>query len=153
MHRSRHRAIIMTALAGILGIAAAPLHAVTYCADDTAELVLALASAAQSADDDDVRVRSGTFSITSNVDLSINGALTLRGGWSTGCLTQSNDPGASRITTATPGQFGIRLRAREGDLTVERLTFDRLDGVLLQDNGDSSSVIGEIRLQDRKSVV
>ena len=131
----------------------APVHAATYCADTTQELLLALASAAQSAEDDDVRVRAGSFSITSNVDLSFNGALTLRGGWSTACLAQSNDPGASRITTPTPGQFGIRLRARDGDLTVERLTFDRLDGVLLQDNGNSTSVLGEIRLQRNRFII
>jgi hypothetical protein len=123
-----------------------PAHAATWCVDTTSELVLALATSAESAEDDDVRVRSGTFSITSNITLSFNGALSVRGGWTAGCLLQSNDPGSSRITTATPGQFGIVLRPRDGDLSVERLTFDRLDGVVLQDLGNSSSVVGEIRL-------
>lgn len=153
MSTPRYRCTCATALFVLGAVPFGPAYAATYCADDTAELVLALAAAAQSAEDDDVRVRSGTFSITSNVDLSFNGALTLRGGWSPACLTQSNDPGASRITTATPGQFGIRLRAREGDLTVERLTFDRLDGLLLQDNGDSSTVVGNILLQRNRFII
>jgi hypothetical protein len=141
------------AFALLAAVGMGSVQAATYCADTTQELLLALASAAQSAEDDDVRVRAGSFSITSNVDLSFNGALTLRGGWSPACLAQSNDPGASRITTPTPGQFGIRLRARDGDLTVERLTFDRLDGVLLQDNGTSSTVIGSILLQRNRFII
>lgn len=129
-----------------------PVQAATWCADTTQELVLALASAAQSADDDEVRVRSGTFSITSNIDLPINGALSVRGGWSINCLLQSNDPGSSRITTATPGEFNILLRQRDGDLSIERLTFDRLDGVALQDVGNGSSVVDEIRLQRNRFI-
>jgi hypothetical protein len=122
-------------------------RAATFCADDTTELVFALASAAQSAEDDEVRVRSGTFALTSNVTLTFNGALALRGGWSLGCLVQSNNPGASVISSSTPGSFGMVLRPRDGDLTVERLTFDRLDGLVLQDLGTSASVVADIHLQ------
>jgi hypothetical protein len=134
-------------------LASLPARAATFCADTTQELVLSLASAAQSAEDDEVRVRSGTFSLTGNIDLTINGALNVRGGWSLNCLLQSNDPGSSRITTATPGQYGIVLRPRDGDLTVERLTFDRLDGVVLQDIGNSASVVGDIRLARNRFII
>lgn len=146
MRRPPHRELFVTLLAGLLGAAAPTVRAATYCADDTTELVAALASAAQSAEDDDVRVRSGTFSLTADIFVVLNGALRLSGGWSASCLVQSSSPGSSRITTATPGQYGIVLRPREGDLTVERLTFDRLDHVELRDFGTSSTVIGDIAL-------
>ncbi len=138
---------------GLATLLCAPAQAETWCADTTSELVFALATAANSAEDDDVRVRSGTFSITSNIDLVVNGALTVRGGWSLNCLLQSNDPGASVITTATPGQYNIRLRPRDGGLTIERLTFDRLDGVVLQDSGDSASVVADINLQRNRFII
>lgn len=153
MRLSTVPATTVCALLILYAVVAKPAQAATWCADTTQELVLALASAAQSAEDDEVRVRSGTFSITSNIDLAINGALSVRGGWTLNCLLQSNDPGSSRITTATPGQYGILLRPRDGDLTVERLTFDRLDGVVLQDVGNSSSVVGEIRLQRNRFII
>jgi len=140
-------------LVSLYALLAAPVHAASWCADTTQELVLALASAAQSAEDDEIRMRSGTFSLTSNIDLLINGALSLRGGWSVNCLLQSNEPGSSRITTATPGQYGMLLRPRDGDLSIERLTFDRLDGVVLQDAGNGSSVVGEIRLQRNRFII
>lgn len=136
----------------LFALLAAPAHAATWCADTTQELLQSLASAAQSAEDDVVRVRAGTFTLTSSLDLVINGRLSVLGGWTDNCLLQSNSPGSSRITSATPGQHSIVLKPRDGDLTVERLTFDRLDGVVLQDLGNSSSVVGDIRLQRNRFV-
>lgn len=153
MHLTTFASTRIGALFPLCALLAAPAHAATWCADTTQELVLALASAAQSAEDDEIRVRSVTFSITSSIDLPINGALSVRGGWSLNCLLQSNGPTASRITTATPGQYGILLRPRDGDLSIERLTFDRLDGVVLQDAGSSNNVVGEIRLQRSRFIL
>lgn len=146
MSTPRYRCTCATALFVLGAVPFAPAYAATYCADDTAELVLALAAAAQSAEDDDVRVRSGTFSLTDDIFVVMNGALRLSGGWTAGCLLQSSSPGSSRITAATPGRYGIALRPRDGDLTVERLTFDRLDHIELRDFGTSSTVIGDINL-------
>ncbi|MCE3003732.1 MAG: right-handed parallel beta-helix repeat-containing protein [Xanthomonadaceae bacterium] len=146
MSTPRYRCTCATALFVLGAVPFGPAYAATYCADDTAELVLALAAAAQSAEDDDVRVRSGTFSLTDDIFVVMNGALRLSGGWTAGCLLQSSSPGSSRITAATPGRYGIALRPRDGDLTVERLTFDRLDHIELRDFGTSSTVIGDINL-------
>jgi hypothetical protein len=152
MRRSNRLNLSVATVVAVLGLAAPTLRAATYCADDTAELVLAITSAAQSAEDDEVRVRSGTFSLTADIFAVMNGALRLSGGWTASCLLQSSNPGSSRITTATPGQYGIVLRARDGDLTVERLTFDRLDRMELRDSGASSSVVGEIRLSRNRFI-
>ncbi len=138
----------LPALAFVAGLSlcAAPLQAAQYCVETSSQLALALASAAQSPEDDDVRLRSGTFILSSDISLPVNGALILRGGWTLGCLLQSNNPESTRITSDTPWDHGFMLRPRDGDLRIERITFDRLSSFVLQDEGSASNVVGTISL-------
>lgn len=140
--------IAACALASLSGLAGAA----SYCADDTAEMVANLNAAALSPEDDTVRVRSGTFTPTATIDLAINGNLTISGGWGIACLGQSANPGSTVITNAVPGQFLIILRP-DDDLSVDRLTFDRIDRLVIQEFGSSATVTGTTRLTRSRFII
>lgn len=135
----------LVSLSGLAGAA-------SYCADDTAELVFNLASAAQSPEDDVIRVRSGTFTPGSDIDLVFNGAITISGGWGIACLGQSANPESTTITNAVPGQFNVVLRPR-ADLSIDRMTFNRINRLIIQDLGDSPSAVGTIRLSRSRFII
>ncbi len=133
-------------VASLYALCAAPLQAAQYCVESSSQLALALASAAQSPEDDDVRLRSGTFTLGGNIALPVSGALTIRGGWTLGCLLQSSNPESTTITSATPGEYFIELRPQDDDLSVERITFEGLYAVAVFDQGVGDDVLGSISL-------
>lgn len=140
------RLAVLRLLLGATVVAALPARAVTYCADDVAELVLNLTSAAQSLEADEVRIRTGTFGLTGDISLPVSGSLRVSGGWNAGCTVSSGIPTSTTITNATPIRRLIVLRPR-ADLVIERVSFEGINRLIVEDLGSSPTANGTLTLR------
>lgn len=135
-----------------LALALAPeAQAASYCVNSTAELRSSLAAAAASAEDDIVRVEVGTYTLGTNLVESIEGGLTLRGGYNATCTLRTTlDPAATRIThtASTAQEPSFLLYMGSGDYLLEGFTFDGLRQVTFDDgNSVAGTVDGTLRVQ------
>ena len=113
---------------------AIPAQAAVTCVATSAQLVAALATAAENGQHDDIRLRRGTyqasqpgqFAYITNVDEPFD--LVVSGDWNANCTQQGNDP-FSTIVDGNGASRGMKLLANseDADLEVRLLTF--LNGV------------------------
>jgi hypothetical protein len=112
------------------------LEAVNFCVGDTAELRAALQTAASNGEDDQIRIRIGTYRATSGASVASfstaqSNALTVRGGYidlaMIDCAGVVNDPTLT-IIDGEDVRSGLRLLGLSGataDLSVQNLTITR----------------------------
>ncbi len=121
-------------------IHAKPVMAVDYCVGDTAELLAALESAADSTVNDVIRLERGDYPLVANVaEFSIKGDLVIRGGYASGCplLGRSLDPRLTRIFGAGTLFPGITLGVNDS-LEIDGLAFEHTSGVRLLSAGSQT---------------
>jgi hypothetical protein len=95
--------------------------AAQYCVSSDTGLVSALSSAAASLEADEIRLVQGNISVNSDIAPNqINGALSLRGGYLSGCSTRPSS-GSKTVLSGTARNFYLFLN--DDNLLIERLDF------------------------------
>lgn len=117
-------------VSGAIALTAAPLRAADYCVATSQELSAALTDAAASSTDDTIKVRIGTYSGLGPIDLDVDGALTISGGWSSNCVTRSETADSTLVGTASQN---FKLTQDNNDLELLGLTFESWSQVVLSD--------------------
>lgn len=111
-------------------LVAMPVHAAIYCVDSNLSLATSLAAAAASSEDDQIKLKIGSYSGTGAIDLQVRGALTISGGWGVSCLFRSETK-TSTISGVSTQNF--KLTQDANDLELLGLVFDGWSQVLLFD--------------------
>lgn len=137
----------------VLGIAlfacaaTAPVFAADYCVGTTAQLRDAVGAAAASAEDDVIKLVRGEYPIDGSLEGTFAGDVVLRGGYAAGCpllALRSLDASQTRIHGSPVQGALVNLRAGSGDLELDGLSFEDLDGVLIFDQGGSPPAEGTV---------
>jgi hypothetical protein len=131
-------------LLGLLLSSAAP--AAVFCVDTSAEFLAALETAADSPEDDTIRVVGTTLTLPEVTTTYPQGALAIRGGYAPACPDARNPASFSSLLGAGTGRLGFQLY--DGDLTLERLQFSDMTGVsVLPASFSHPSRVGQILVQ------
>lgn len=110
------------------GVASSALATTEYCVSSPATFQSALDQAEVDLDDSLIKVRSGTYNLSSDLAyapeleyIAPAGRLTIRGGYNAGCTSYSLTPGATTI--ASGNQSELRIRTSTGHAGVAGITF------------------------------
>jgi hypothetical protein len=137
----------------LLGLASAAVaHAATHCVDTASEFLAALASSAESLEDDEIRLVTGHYEIAGGVEAYTRGDLVLRGGWNSACTLQIGGASLTQIRAAPQQEALLYLRMVGDNATIELLQFTGLNAVLLVDQGPSADVTGTFRVHRSRFV-
>jgi trimeric autotransporter adhesin len=129
----------------LLATAFAPLaFAVNYCVTTGLELNSALIAASTSNTDDEIRLVTGSFTL-SEINLPVRGALTIRGGYPAGCSGFGSLSAQSTISNLSTTDFD--LSTRFGNLVIDRVIFSGWRQVVLSDAFSATGAPGEFRVQ------
>ena len=125
---------LVTIFALCFALAGLPLHAATYCVDSNLSLATSLAAASASNADDEIKLKTGSYSGTGAIDLQVRGALSISGGWTANCLLRT---GTVTSTIRGVSTDNFKLTQDASDLALSGLVFDgwfevMLSGVDLQ---------------------
>jgi hypothetical protein len=107
--------------------------AAEFCVGTSADFLAALETAADSPEDDTIRVVGTTLTLPDPVIQFIEGALAIRGGYAPNCPESRNPAAISSLVGAGTGRFGFQLY--DDDLTLERLQFGDMTGVSVLPGG------------------
>jgi hypothetical protein len=122
-----------------------PVHAANYCVDSNLTLATSLAAAAASNEDDQIRLRTGSYSGIGAIDLAVRGALTISGGWTVSCLLRSE---TATTTISGVSTQNFKLTQDGNDLELLGLTFSGWSQVILSDvDQQFGPPIDEIRVR------
>lgn len=136
---------LLFAMLALLGAGSAA--AASYCVSTGAELRSALLAAAASAEADVIRLVGVSLTLPNPVDVEVRGSLEIRGGYSEGCPFIGIGQGTT-VAGNGSDMFRLRLRLRDGDLTLARVRFSNHGLVAISDLGYSSPVrTGRILVQ------
>lgn len=131
------RTLGLAGVAWLAALHAVPAAAEDYCVSSTAQLRTAISAAAASAEDDVIKLVRGNFPLNSTLQGDFNGGLVLRGGYGEGCpaLGRSLDAPQTRIYGSPVQGALVTLRARDGDVEIDGISFEDLYGVQIIDEG------------------
>lgn len=131
-----NRIAVFLAVASLLW--AGTTSAASYCVASGAEFRAALLEAAASPEDDVIRLVGISLTLPQPVDVSVQGALNIRGGYSAGCPPLASV--GQGTTLAGNGVDAFFLRLRDGDLTLARVRFTAHAFVSISDLSFGSAV-------------
>ena len=120
--------MLPVALLALAAATPASVNAAVYCVGSNLQLATSLAAAAASTEDDSIRIRTGTYSGTGAIDLEVDGALSISGGWGASCITRNT---AATTTISGVGTDNFKLTQDNNDLTLIGLTFNGWSQVIL----------------------
>ena len=120
-----------------------PLWAVSFCVNDEASLIIALNSASADADDDSIRIVTGSYSPMPEFDRQVRVNLMISGGWAAGCVAHTADNSVSTLVGFSGNIFKMTLDADY--LALDRLAFTGWRSVQISEiASDSTVVAGEV---------
>jgi len=122
--------------------------AASYCVSSQARLYEVLNTAALSAADDDIRVAAGVFNMPAQINLEIQGALTISGGWSSLFFDMCGKQALGAKTTLLGNiDYGVYLRPRSA-LNLDRIDFVRWSNIAIRDSFPEPvpAILPEIRI-------
>jgi len=122
----------------LLALLSGTANAATYCAGTGAQFQTALTSAAASEEADTIRISVASITVGSSTNLTVQGDLTIVGGYGVACIVPGPASASSTIV-AQSGQF-IQLLAN-ADVTLQRLRFKDFEIVSLSDTTFDSDVV------------
>lgn len=123
------RCVVGLGIVGALGLASNVAAAAEYCVGSVTQLRDALDDAEVDFEDSLVKVRSGVYTLTSDVtyqpaaEFTVPaGKLTVRGGYNSDCSDYSNNSGATRFVAS--GNQRMSFRTQTGNVTLVGLSFE-----------------------------
>ena len=131
-------------IAVLIGAFSGFVQAADFCVSTAPGFTTALATA----EDDTIRVTTAPINLIASVNVEDFGALTIRGGYPSGCTGFGSASAMSEIN----GQQSIQFMLRDQDLTLSRLRFNGIASTEILDINFSSNVVSGLILIQRVSV-
>ncbi|MBL8299424.1 MAG: right-handed parallel beta-helix repeat-containing protein [Rhodanobacteraceae bacterium] len=119
------RLLLMLSMALVVAGGMSPARAEIWCVSTPGELLAALASAADSVESTEIRVRTGTYFLTTRLNYNSASSLQVSGGWqgSPGnCSSRITAPGQTRLFAAIANTAVMRVQLPTAGATSVTLT-------------------------------